>query len=204
MVNRLTGLLALLLVVLAFLFFTELKVGRIDGPALTKKPRPSTTPSSTTTPASVPNFTLAPVDTFSATIERPLFSESRRPTEPSATEEQREPSPKRTQLQQEELILGAIILANKTRLALLRDPKNGNWIRVEKGGEVGGWSLEEIHSDRVILNNNGKQAEIQLWRFEAPPPQRTHRATPRTNVKSRTRTSTRRAQLRSSSRSPEL
>lgn len=203
MVNRITGLLALLSVVLAFLFFTELKVGRVDEHASTKKPRPSTTPPSTT-PASVPNFTLAPVDTFSATIERPLFSESRRPVEPSAAEEQREPSPKRTQLEQEELILGAIILANKTRFALLRDPKNGNWIRVEKGGEVGGWSLEEIRSDRVILNNNGKQAEIQLWRFETPSLQPTRRAAPRTNVQRGTRTSTRRAQSRSSSRSPEL
>lgn len=203
MVNPLTGLLALLFAMLTLLFLAELRVGVVDDQASTKVTKPSTAPTSTT-PASVPNFTLAPVETFSATTERPLFSESRRPDEATATEEQQERLPKRHQLAQGQLVLGAIVLADKTRFALLRDSKNGNWTRVEKGGEVSGWSLEEIRAESVILNNNGKQVEIQLWRFETPPPQRTQRATPRTNVKRRGRTATRRAQSRSSARSPEL
>jgi hypothetical protein len=119
-----------------------------EPPAVTASPAPA--PAG---PRATVEFAPPPLSQFAETVERPLFSESRRPPETSG-----EPSgpPKPF----EGALVGTLIIQGET-IALLKIAGEPEVTRVTKGQTIRGWLVVEIHPDRVVLQGE-RTAEIRL------------------------------------------
>ena len=110
-------------------------------------------------------FTMPERSAFSETLERPLFLKTRRPP---ASIPQREPVVEVAKTREPDVgpfILSAIVIVEDQRAVLLTDPRNGQLTRRKEGEIVGGWELDEIHSDGVVLTHSGERKEVPLRRF---------------------------------------
>jgi hypothetical protein len=104
-------------------------------------------------PRAAAEFTPPPLSQFAETVERPLFSETRRPPETSG-EPSGPPKPFEGTLE------GVIIVQNEA-VALLKVAGDIDVTRVTKGQTIRGWLVVEIHPDRVVLQGE-RRAEIRL------------------------------------------
>lgn len=116
-------------------------------------------------------FSMPPIEEFSETLARPLFYEDRQPPDPSVASSG-DPQAHSENTSTEDLIISAIVLAGEHQFVLVQDPgKQKSLRRIEKGQAVGGWSLDEIRNDSVLLKRENRSKVLQLWRFEPPPTQ---------------------------------
>jgi hypothetical protein len=150
---------------------------------VTREPAIATTPASAQAGEidafEVPDLEVEPPDllTLRATLERPLFDDDRRPDEEEVQVDSGplQPAP----VGGPPLVLSAVIVDEEgSRSALLQTPGEKLPKRVLEGEEVGGWRLEEIRDDGVVLTANGRRTEMPLRVFEAPPPPRPARPVP--------------------------
>lgn len=112
-------------------------------------PAPTASPG----PRTVVEFAPPPLAQFAETVERPLFSESRRPPEQTA-DSSGPPKPF------EGTLVGVLIGQTET-VALLKIAGETDVTRVTKGQTIRGWLVVEIHPDRVVLQGE-RTAEIRL------------------------------------------
>jgi len=100
--------------------------------------------------AAAPNFTMPPPSAFSEVLARPLFSPARRPgahaggLAPSSS-----------------LSLVAIIIAPQDRRALLGFGQPAKIVRVREGQDIGGWTVEAILPDKVIVRHADVHEEVK-------------------------------------------
>ena len=99
-------------------------------------------------------FTLPPIKTYSAVVDRPLFSEDRRPPPRSASASARPWS---------SLSLVGIVIAPGSREALIRHGTPAVIAHLRAGQEVDGWEVRSILSDRVVLTARGERHELRLF-----------------------------------------
>lgn len=97
---------------------------------------------------------MPPLESFRATVERPLFVATRSP--PRATVES---GP--------ELILGryrltGVVIARDRTTVLLRPATGGKVIRLEQGQELDGWKVVTITPDHIVLSTSGREQRIPL------------------------------------------
>jgi general secretion pathway protein N len=118
----------------------------------------------------LPQFSLPPLEEFSETLARPLFYEARQPPELSSTNGSDPQTPTRS-VSTENVILSGIVLSGEEQFILVQDPSNQSLTRIEKGQEIGGWSLDDIRVDSVLLRKDDRTKVVPLWRFEPPPKQ---------------------------------
>jgi hypothetical protein len=137
-------------------------------PEAPPSPNPSEIPPSDLT---VPKLTLdVPALTeFSATLERPLFSKSRRPAEPEA-DDGAEKTPEETPKVAAPVRLSAVIIEEDEKSAFLEETRSRMSKRVREGEQFEGWTLLEVRDDAVVLESLGKRSEVELRNFEVPPP----------------------------------
>ena len=99
---------------------------------------------------------LPPLESFKATVERPLFTATRAP-----------PPLRPAQDAGGELILGryrltGVMIAKEHTTVLLRPATGGKVIRLGKGQELDGWKVVTITPDQIVLAAGGKELRIPL------------------------------------------
>jgi hypothetical protein len=162
-------LLAILAALLAAALYLEWYVAPLEPPVATPAPAPGN-PVGATAGAIAGSFVLplADSDAYEVIAQRPLFSDSRRPPEPEA--EQSAPQPEVATEDVEGLDLNAVIITTEETVALVRDAKSGDLLRVQAGEEVRGWKVETIDSGSILLKLGDRTATIELREFAPPAP----------------------------------
>jgi len=105
-------------------------------------------------------FSLKPAEDYAEMVERPLFVRGRKP---AAVEDSKTPgqgpgedSPAA------QISLTGILLVGKHRVALLRLDGDPKVMHVAEGQEAGGWLIERIRPDRVMLRRGDSASELVL------------------------------------------
>lgn len=104
---------------------------------------------------------------FKSTLERPLFSQERRPEEAVDDEEAGLATPVEP-TDAPALRLTAVIVDAEGRSALLEQPGEAQGLRMREGDTIVGWRLESVADDRVVLSAGEKRSELLLRTFDAP------------------------------------
>ena len=125
-------------------------------------------------------FALAPIERFAAVIERPIFSPTRRPPDPTAAPP---PTPEpEAPVAELALVLKAVIGSADGRVAILTEAAGGGTVTLARGGLYKGWTLADVGPKRVIFRQGGIERRIELKFDAAPapkPPTRKRRRTRR-------------------------
>ncbi len=100
--------------------------------------------------------TLPALDELTATIERPMFSQSRRSFE-AAVE-----TVESTSAVEVEFDLVGIVIWQGQRIALVRSDADPQIVRIEVGGNVAGWVAVGIKPDSVLFRNGKMEKEVHL------------------------------------------
>jgi hypothetical protein len=105
-------------------------------------------------PIAEADLSLPPLETFSATTERPLFTATRSP-------------PRAAVDSGGELILGryrltGVMIARDRTTVLLRPVGGGKVIRLGQGQELDGWKVLTITADHIVLGSAGREQRIPL------------------------------------------
>lgn len=103
-------------------------------------------------------FRMPPQQRFSELVERPPFTQSRRPPEVSAQPQVRQEAPRRDL----KLTLIGVILQPSQQYALVQRPGKKAAQRLARGEKIDGWQVEGILPDRVILSQAKEVVELQL------------------------------------------
>jgi general secretion pathway protein N len=107
-------------------------------------------------------FSLPPLGSFAVVTERPLFSASRRPPPPQASQE--------AIRQSGTLALEGVILLHNQRLALISHGRPPTLVRVPEGQEIEGWTVVSIRPDGIVLQRDATRQELKL--VDKPTPTR--------------------------------
>lgn len=116
----------------------------------------------------LPPFTLPPMDpTFKESIERPLFSASRRPVQPAPPPAAAAPTMQKGQFR----LVGTSVSA-EAAVALLVDTKTGKTLRAKKGDDVrlgdASIKVEQVTPTQVVLRQGLETEELGLRTAASP------------------------------------
>lgn len=125
---------------------------------------PALAPPPTAGPAAAPQILPPPREEFAESLERPLFSASRRPPPAAPAKNQADGRAQAQRAAAGSLALIGTIIGPQTRIALIRNGSAPTQ-RVTPGQSVEGWEIVEITKDRVVLRGGGSQQELTV-----PPP----------------------------------
>lgn len=103
-------------------------------------------------------FALPPLQSFSAVTERPLFSQTRRPSPQGGDDSLGAWS---------SFTLTGIIISANSREALIMHGRPPTLVHLQEGQDVEGWMVTSILPDRVVLRGGGSEHELKL--LDKPP-----------------------------------
>jgi hypothetical protein len=109
---------------------------------------------------------LPPIESFSETIERPLFLPDRRP--PAIDEEQQDVKNVESGL----FTLVGIIVSPKQRIALVKVRGSQDVLQLSEGQQANGWTVLQISPGDVIFESNDKTETIELIDINPAPTRR--------------------------------
>ena len=112
----------------------------------------------------MPKFDPPPIERFAAALDRPLFSQDRRPPadEPSAgVVEDRALS----------ATLQGVLFATSGSVALLTVVGESSQVQVSEGELFLGWRLLEIHPDKVVFGRDEETVTLELIYKAQPAPE---------------------------------
>lgn len=155
---------ALLLVATIWPFVVPASPG--DGDAAGRRPaRPFLVPS-------VADLALPPLETFSETLNRPLFTATRRPPSPltSLHGQAAAPgpaTPERTGPKGERLLLGTyllngIVVAADRKIVMLKHVGSGKTLRVGEGETLDDWTVASVTADQVTLRRGDREEKMSI------------------------------------------
>jgi hypothetical protein len=147
--RRLPLFLAIICAALLAVIYAEVDRDTGEGAAIAAPTAPARQGGS----AAAPSFTLPPISDFADVLERPLFSPTRRPAEARPAE----PAPGLPS----SLILVGTVVSSEGRHALIQHGEAASLQRVAVGDRFGGWTVEAILTDRVVLSRDGSREEIK-------------------------------------------
>ena len=102
-----------------------------------------------------------PLESLSATRDRPLFAPSRRPPPPPAAPVVRAveamPAPPPSVV-----LLGIVTEANEAR-AMVRGDASGKVVPARLGDEIGGWKVTQIEPRRLVLSIDDRSVSFSLF-----------------------------------------
>ncbi len=114
--------------------------------------------------ATMPGFAMPALESaFKETAERPLFTPTRRPA--AANLAANIPVMKKGQFK----LSGTSVNSDLT-IAFLRETATGKTVRVTKGKEVNGMTLDTVEANRVVLKQGEETEELTLRTASSPPP----------------------------------
>lgn len=122
---------------------------------------------------------------FEAIVERPLFSQTRRPTPPklAAAEPQAQASPALPPPPLAATLLG-IIISPDVKSAVVR-MSSGKSVTVIEGGSIDGWELKRIEPDLAQFRYNDAYLELSFPVHQTSPSQIARTGAPGTLVRRR-------------------
>ena len=106
------------------------------------------------------SFQLAPAEDFEEVLARPLFNRSRRPDLPQ--ENLQGGGGVSEEAAAAQISLNGVVLAGGRRIALLRLDSDPKVMHVAEGQRAGGWLIEAIRPDRIILRRGDLASEVAL------------------------------------------
>ena len=138
----------------------------------------------------LPEFAMAPLLEFSAVVDRPVFSQSRRP--PAVEKTVAAP----TVASSIELTLKGVIYSEGERIALFLPTAGGEVLRLSEGSSYQGWDLVEVAPSEVLFKRGEREESLELV-FDTPPsvvPKRESRDRRRQRAENNNRSRSRREQ----------
>lgn len=112
---------------------------------------------------------LPPLASLSETVDRPLFSETRRPKEVAEA-----PSPAAAPTLN--VMLTGVVITGDKRLANIRTPDEPRVRLLSEGDSISNWRIDSILPDRVILSSGQRIEHVLLRKAEPPEAARPERA----------------------------
>ena len=112
---------------------------------------------------------------YESVIERPLFNETRLPSEDEDADAGDEDAA--GSLEAPALQLAGVVLTGEHQIAMLM--REGRPLRMEVGMDVEGWVLENLEPRRAILSNGVNSMELELPVYTAPAAQQRERSSQR-------------------------
>jgi Type II secretion system protein C len=107
------------------------------------------------------SFKMPPAEEYEDILSRPLFNRSRRPE--IAQENPQASGDNETQgTPAANISLNGIVVARGRRVALLRLDNDPKVMHVAEGQQAGGWLIEAIRADRIILRRGDTASEVAL------------------------------------------
>jgi len=108
-----------------------------------------------------PTLALAPLESYAAMVERPLFTATRRPAPAGAgVAAERNAN----------LILGRYrltgVIVTPARRSILLASAGNRTQTVVQGEAIDGWTLRSVERDRIVLENGGKQEIVPVGKPE--------------------------------------
>lgn len=119
---------------------------------------PPASPAAAPEPAPMPapeTFTLPPLPAYHAVTDRPVFTQNRKP--PPAEDVASQPATNVS-----EFLLSGIIITESEKIALVTNARAGSLARYREGQVMGGWRLQSILQDRIVLERGAERQEIKL------------------------------------------
>jgi hypothetical protein len=112
------------------------------------------------------DFSMPPIDSFEAILQRPIFSPTRSPSDGDA--------PTQEVVSGEfSFVLKGIVIGTKEGVALFRPGGGGKVVRVLEGGRLAGWTVVSIEPNQVTLSRG--EAEKVMEPSLDPPETRRQR-----------------------------
>jgi type II secretory pathway component PulC len=149
-------LLAVAFVVLVFAIYAEIRILLTNDGLASDDAAPQNPSAPISSP---PLFAMPDRASLAVILERPVFSETRRPSE----------NPANVQATATDFTLAGVVISASARSVLVK-PGNGGMIqRLKEGDDIGGWILEEIALDRIKIRRGAVEAEM-LIDYAAPAP----------------------------------
>lgn len=122
-------------------------------------------PSALAPTSSQPALIIPDKASLAVILERPVFSETRRPRATPTGGAQATPI---------DFTLLGVVISDSQRSALIRTGKGEAVQRLTEGEEVAGWKLVQIASDRIVVRRGTVEADVFLdYSAPAPPVPRT-------------------------------
>jgi general secretion pathway protein N len=121
-----------------------------------------------------PALNVPPLRRFTETLERPLFSSTRRPPEVAIVAAK--PAPKAAPLN---LILKGVIFSPQERIAIVApklDRRDQTILRLSVGATYQGWTLKEIAPKAATFRHGDAEEHLKLLFDEQPKTQRKSRS----------------------------
>lgn len=115
-------------------------------------------------------FELPPLTEYREIVERPLFSDTRRPA-PDAPEVIAESEP---ETEEQKFTLIGVMVTPDLQIALVEADEQGKVARLKIGEKTNGWTLESVESNKVVLRKGESLRELPLVR-NRPSPNRARR-----------------------------
>lgn len=109
--------------------------------------------------SSPPYFAVPDRASLVVILERPAFSETRRPSTNAAS----------ARATQADFTLAGVAISRGERSVLVKPGNGGTIQRLKEGDDIAGWMLEEIALDRIKIRRDGIEVEM-LIDFTAPAP----------------------------------
>ncbi len=103
-------------------------------------------------------FRMPAQQRFAELVERPPFTQSRRPPQVSAEPVARREAPRRDL----KLTLIGVILQPDRQYALVQRPGTKEAVRLARGEKIDGWQVDGILPDRVVLSQAKEVVELEL------------------------------------------
>ena len=117
-------------------------------------------------PPTLADLDLSPVESFTETLNRPLFVATRRP--PSPLEQLHGPRPAAPAAAKgERVILGkyvlrGVVVTPDQKLLLLKQMTTGQALRLKVGDALDDWRIASITADLLVLDKGGTQQKVPL------------------------------------------
>lgn len=116
-------------------------------------------------------YELPGLDDYAATIERPLFMESRRPGDVAEPEQNTAPVQK---LPLNAKLMGIVFAPDQKPLGLFVDAR-GKYKRLHKEDLIDGWKVVELQADKAVMEQDDTRQDLKLLKAKpkkppTPPP----------------------------------
>ena len=99
------------------------------------------------------------LERLSATVDRPLFSPSRRPPGPVA----QAPEPPVPPAPPPHLVLSGIVMDGQSARAVVRVGAERKILHAQIGDDIGGWKVSQIEGRKLVLSLDGRVATFTLF-----------------------------------------
>jgi general secretion pathway protein N len=103
------------------------------------------------------------LDQLSSTLDRPLFSPSRRPPAPPPPPVAQAPPPPAPPPPPPNLVLFGVVMDGEGARAVVRSGADKKLLRAQIGDEIDGWKVSQIEGRKVVLSLGDRFATFMLF-----------------------------------------